>query len=80
MHVKFIEYHKATSEVIWLRNFLMGLKVIDSISQVIHVYYDNNTTVFYSKNTERSSDSKYIDLKYYVVYERIKDNYFLIES
>lgn len=53
--------------------------MMDFILQPIKVYCNVNVTVFYSKNNKWSSSSKHIDLKYYVVRERIKDGYAMIE-
>lgn len=69
----------STCPVIWLRNFFMGIKMIDSISRLIKVYSDNNATVFYSRNKKTSSSSKHIDFKCYIVLERIKYGYGAIE-
>lgn len=59
MHAEFIVCHKATFQVIWLRNFNVGLKVMDSISRSMKVYHNYNASVFYSKN------NKVIQLKTY---------------
>ena len=72
MEAEFIACHEATSQAIWLRNFIEGLQIMDSISRPIMVYCDNSTAVFFSKNNKCSSKSKNIELKFHVVRERIQ--------
>jgi hypothetical protein len=36
----------------WLMNFIYGLKVIDFISRLIKIYYDNLAKVFFFKNNK----------------------------
>lgn len=40
MHAYFGTCHKATLQVIWFQNFVIGLKVIDSIPWLTRVYCD----------------------------------------
>ena len=72
MEVEFIACHETTSQVIWLQNFMAGLKIIDSMSKPMVVYCNNYTAVYFAKNNKSSSKSKHIELKYHVMHERIQ--------
>ena len=67
--INFIIY---SSHALWLRNFVSGLGVVDSIAKPLRIYCDNTATVFFSKNGKFSSGSKHMDLKYLVVKERVQ--------
>jgi hypothetical protein len=79
MEEKFIACYEATTHVIWLRNFISGLKVINSISRPITIYCDNSTIVFFSKNNKSESQNKHIDIKYLIVREKVKEHKVLIK-
>ena len=67
------------SQAIWLRSFISGLQVIDSISKLLRIYYDNSTIVFLAKNNKSGSRNKHIDIKYLAIRERVKSNKVAIE-
>ena len=52
MEVKFISYFEASSQGLWLKNFIAGIQIVDSISKPIKVYYDNSAAVFLAKMTK----------------------------
>ncbi|XP_042962567.1 secreted RxLR effector protein 161-like [Carya illinoinensis] len=79
MEAKFIACCKATTEALWLRNFLSGLKIVDLVERPLQIFCDSTTAVFFSKNNKCSSRSKYIDIKYLSVRESIKRNEVFIE-
>jgi len=37
---------EATVHVLWLRNFISGLNVVDNIARLSRIYCDNSTTIF----------------------------------
>ena len=63
----------------WLKNFIPGLKIVDSITKPITLYCDNQAAVFFSSNNKVSGAAKHIDIKYRVVKERIQDQTIKIE-
>jgi hypothetical protein len=74
MQAEFIAVYEGVCQGMWLRNFLMQTRVLDSIvSRPLKIFCDNSAAVFFTKNNKRSSNSKHIDLKYYSVRERVKD-------
>ncbi|RVW56198.1 Retrovirus-related Pol polyprotein from transposon TNT 1-94 [Vitis vinifera] len=71
MEAEFVACFEASSHALWLRNFILGLGVVDSIAKPLRIYCDNTAVVFFSKNGKFSSGSKHMDLKYLVVKERV---------
>jgi hypothetical protein len=59
--------------------FVPILKVIDSIEKTLRIYYDNETTLFYSYNNNSSEATKFIFIKCYVVKEKIQDQTIKVE-
>ena len=80
MEAEFVACFEASSHALWLRNFISGLGVVDSIAKPLRIYCDNTAAVFFSKNDKFSSRSKHIDLKYLVVKERVQKQQVSIEN
>ena len=70
---------KATSHDVWLKNFIFGLRVVDSIFRSLRIYCDNSTTVFMAKNNKYNSRNKHIDIKYLAIRECVKEKTVVIE-
>ncbi|PON90707.1 hypothetical protein TorRG33x02_135640, partial [Trema orientale] len=79
MEAEFVACHKASNQGIWLRNFITGLRIIDSIEKPLKIYCDNRAAVLYSNNNRSSSKSKHIDIKFLVVKERVQSHLVSIE-
>ena len=73
MEAKFVSYFEATSHGVWLKSFISGFRVVDSISMLLRMYYDNSAAVFMAKNNKSGSRSKHIDIKYLAIRERVKE-------
>jgi hypothetical protein len=73
MYAEFIACYEALGQAMWLKNFIPGLSVIDSISKPLMIYCDNKAAVFFSHNNKSSGASNHIDLRYLVVKERVQD-------
>ncbi|RVW35834.1 Retrovirus-related Pol polyprotein from transposon TNT 1-94 [Vitis vinifera] len=80
MEAEFVACFEASSHALWLRNFISGLGVVDSIAKPLRIYCDNTAAVFFSKNGKFSSGSKHMDLKYLVVKERVQKQQVSIEN
>ncbi|KAL7102197.1 hypothetical protein ACP275_08G104400 [Erythranthe tilingii] len=63
MEAEFVACFEASSHALWLRNFILGFKAVDSITKPLKIYCDNTAAVFFSKNGKYSSGSKHMDLK-----------------
>ena len=47
MEAKFVSYFEVTSDGVWLKSFIYGLRVVDSIERPLRLYCDNLATVFF---------------------------------
>jgi hypothetical protein len=63
MQAEYMACYEATGQAVWLKNFIPGLKVVDSISKPLLLYCDNEPAVFYSNNNKSSAATKHIDIK-----------------
>jgi len=79
MEVEFVACFEATVQTNWLRNFISGLGVVDSIAKPLKNYCDNSAAVFFSKNEKYSKGAKHMELKYFVVREEVQKHRVLIE-
>ena len=70
---------EASSHGVWLKSFISGLRVMDSISRPLKIYCDNSATVFMAKNNKYSSQNKHIDIKYLAIRECVKEKTVVIE-
>ena len=68
LRVEFVVCFEATIQANWLRNFISGLGIVDSIARPLKVYCDNSATVF-CKNDKYFKGAKYMELKYFAVKE-----------
>jgi hypothetical protein len=73
MQAEFVACFEATGQAVWLKNFIPGLRMIDSISRPITLYCDNQPAVIFSSNNKSSDDAKHIDIKFLVVKDRVQD-------
>ena len=62
-----------------VKKFIIGLKIVDSISRPLKIFYDNSVAVFFSKNDKSGSKSKHIEIKYLKVRENVKKQKVSIE-
>jgi hypothetical protein len=67
MEAKFVTYFEATVHGLWLRNFISGFGIVDSISKPLRIYCDNFAVVFFSKKDKYSKGAKHMELKYLTV-------------
>jgi hypothetical protein len=65
--------YKAIRQAVELKNFILGLRVIDNISKPLMLYCNNQLAIIYSSNNKSSGVAKHIDIKYYVVKDGILD-------
>ncbi|KAG9449432.1 hypothetical protein H6P81_009397 [Aristolochia fimbriata] len=79
MEAEFVSCFEATSQPVWLKSFIAGLRLVDSISRPLQVYCDNLAVVFMAKNNKSGSRSKHINIKYLAIREHVKDQKMIIE-
>ena len=79
MEAEFVSYFEATSHGVWLKSFISGLRIMDSIARPLRMFCDNSAAVFMAKNHKSGSRSKHIDIKYLAIRERVKEKKVVIE-
>jgi hypothetical protein len=79
MYAKFVACYEVTGQVNWLKKFILGLKVVDDISRPLKLYCDNEPAVMYAHNNKLSGAAKHIDIKYYVVKDKVRDQTISLE-
>ena len=79
MYAEFVACYEATGQVNWLKKFMPELKVVDDIHKPLKLYYDNNPAVCYAHNNKSSGAAKHIDIKYYVVKDKVQDHIISLE-
>ena len=52
MEVEFISCFEAISHGVWLRSFTSRLRIIDSISRPLTMFWNNSAAVFMAKNNK----------------------------
>ena len=79
IYAVFVACYEATWQVNWLKKFMPGLKVVDDIHRPLKLYCDNNPAVYYAHNNKSSGAAKHIDIKYYVVKDKVRDHIISLE-
>ena len=79
MEAEFVSCFEATSHGVWLKSFISGLRIMDSISRPLRIFCDNSAAIFMAKNNKSGSRSKHIDIKYLAIRERVKEKKVIIE-
>jgi hypothetical protein len=78
MYAEFVACYEAAGQVKWLKKFVLGLKVVDSIQRPLKMYCDNEPAVFYAHN-KSSGAAKHIGIRFYVVKDKIQDHIISLE-
>jgi hypothetical protein len=65
---------EATIHALWLRNFISGLGIVDTIAKPLKIHCDNSAAVFFSKNDRYSNGAKHMEFKYFAVKEEVQNN------
>jgi hypothetical protein len=79
MEAEFVSCFEATLHGVWLKSFIFGLRIMDSISKPLRMYCDNSVVVFMAKNNKSGSRNKHIDIKYLAIRECVKEKKVVIE-
>lgn len=79
MEAEFVACFEATIQANWLRNFISGLRIVDSIDRPLKLYCVNSAAVFFSKNDKYSKGAKHMELMYFSVKEEVQKQRVLIE-
>jgi hypothetical protein len=79
MYAEFIACFEATNQMLWLKKFIPDLKVVDCIDKPLKMYCDNQPTIFYAHNSKSSKATRPIEVKYYIVKDKIQDHTISLE-
>ena len=79
MAIEFISCYEASNHGIWLQNFVTGLHMVNGVDRPFKLFCDNKLAVLYFNNNRSSMKSKYIDIKFLVVKERVQSGQLSIE-
>jgi hypothetical protein len=63
----------------WLKKFVSDLRVIDSIERPLRLYCDNEPAVLYAHNNKKNKAVKHINIRFYVVKEKMQDQTISLE-
>ena len=53
MKAEFVSCFGATSHGVWLKSIISELKIVDTISRPLRIFYDNSVVVFMAKNNKK---------------------------
>jgi hypothetical protein len=73
MYAEFVTCYEATGQEMWLKKFVFDLRVLDSIERPLKLYCDNEPAVLYAYNNKKIKAVKHINIRFYVVKEKIQD-------
>ena len=59
MAAEFVACYEASNHGIWMRNFVIGLRIMDGIERLLKLFCDNKSAVLYSNNNRSSTKSKF---------------------
>ena len=62
-----------------MKSFISWLRIVDSISRPLKIYYDNSVAIFMVENNKSGSRGKPIDIKYLAIREHVKEKTIVIE-
>ncbi|CAN1139634.1 hypothetical protein LINPERPRIM_LOCUS23926 [Linum perenne] len=71
MASEFVTCYEAKNHGIWLRNFVIGLHILENVERPLKLFSDNKSMVLYSNNNKSSSKLN-IDIKFLVLKDRIQ--------
>jgi hypothetical protein len=79
MYTEFVACYETVGQAMWLKKFVPGLRVVDSIERPLKLYCDNEPTVLYAHNNKKTKATKHINIRFYVVKEKIHDQIISLE-
>jgi hypothetical protein len=73
MYAEFVACYEAVGQTMWLKKFVPSLRVVDSIERPLKLYCDNEPALLYAHNNKKIKAVKHINIRFYVVKEKIQD-------
>lgn len=75
---EYIVLSHTVHETIWIRHFLNELKIGD-YNNVCTLHKNNKTSIFFTKNAESQSLTKYIDVQHYYIKKLVTNSKFMVK-
>jgi hypothetical protein len=79
MYAEFVTCYEAVGQAMWLKKFVPGLRVVDNIERPLKLYCDNEPAILYAHNNKKTKAAKHINIRFYVVKEKIQDQTIILE-
>jgi hypothetical protein len=79
MYAEFVACYEAVGQAMWLKKFVPGLRVVDSIEKPLKLYCGNEPAVLYAHNNKKTKAAKHINIRIYIVKEKIQDQTISLE-
>ncbi|KAI5312625.1 hypothetical protein L3X38_041798 [Prunus dulcis] len=79
MKSKYIGCFKVAKQCVWLKNLIHSMKIFKSIDRPLKLYCDNRSAMFFAKNNKRFDASRLMDIKYWVLQDKVIDRVIDIE-
>jgi hypothetical protein len=79
MYAEFVACYEVVGQAMWLKKFVPGLRVVDSIERPLKLYCDNEPAVLYAHNNKKTKTAKHINIRFYVMKEKIQDQTISLE-
>jgi hypothetical protein len=79
MYAEFVACYEAVWQAMWLKKFVPDLRVVDSIERPLKLYCDNEPAMLYAHNNKKIKTTKHINIRFYVVKEKIQDQTISLE-
>jgi hypothetical protein len=79
MYAEIVACYEVVGQAMWLKKFVPGLRVVDSIERPLKLYYNNEPAVLYAHNNNKTKAVKHINIMFYVVKEKIQDQTISLE-
>ena len=70
---EYMAYFEATGHALWMSDFFSGLRIMDTIFEPLKSFGDNDVARRFAQNDKVFSKSKFLEVKYLVLKEKVRD-------
>jgi hypothetical protein len=75
MYTEFVACYEVVRQAMWLKKFVLSLRVVDNIERPLKLYCDNEPAVLYAHNNKKIKAAKHINIRFYIVKENPGSDY-----
>jgi hypothetical protein len=79
MYAEFVPCYETMGQAMWLKKFVPSLRMVDNIERQLKLYCDNESAVLYAHNNKKTKAAKHINIRFYIVKEKIQDQTISLE-